>query len=69
MYSEFTSSYQTLAQASSKKNHLDTAFVYADSQGVLLLTDMVSDIDTQEDGVFAVSIGHDGWIQLVSTGE
>ena len=62
LFNQFTSSYQAYSQ--NNKSH--NPFVYVDTNGnVKLLTSVVEDDGTQ-DGIFAVSIAEDGWVEFLA---
>ncbi len=63
VFKDFSSCYQHFtSQASS--NH-SQPFVYVDSSGVKLVTNVVDELDTP-DGVFALAMAQDGWVQMLA---
>jgi hypothetical protein len=66
LFDEFSSSYQTYNPS---LDHLEKPFVYVDPLGnIKLLTNMVSDNESA-DGIFAVSIAEDGWMEYLALQE
>lgn len=62
LFDEFTSSYQSY-QTEKKPG---TPFVYVGDNGtVKLVTDVISD-DSEADGIFAVSVAEDGWVEFLA---
>ncbi len=59
----FISSYQSLKNLSSRRS--TEPFVYVDSQGVKLVTNMVGASATPG-GVFALSMAEDGWMEMLA---
>lgn len=65
MFNQFTSSYQ----AYTGKTPTDNPFVYVDTEGnVKLLTNVVED-DGNVEGIFAVSVAEDGWMEFLALQE
>jgi len=44
----------------------DQPFVYVDQAGVKLVTDVVSEQNSSVDGIFALSIAEDGWVEMLA---
>lgn len=61
----FLSTYQSLTPA-----HVPDAnsepFVYVDAAGVKLVTNVVDSGNAEEDGVFALSVAGDGWVEMLA---
>ena len=74
LFDEFSSSYQSYnssysTSGTSSENAEEKPFVYVDTEGnVKLLTDMVDD-DGSEEGIFAVSMAEDGWMEYLALQE
>jgi hypothetical protein len=70
LFDEFSSAYQSYNTTLSKVNHTETQpFVFVDTQGnIKLLTDMVDD-DGSDEGIFAVSMAEDGWMEYLALQE
>lgn len=67
-YQQFVSDYQSVSnQAQSKSSNMTTAFVYVDKEHVRLVTDVMDELS--DEGVFAVSIAEDGWMELLAVSE
>ena len=62
LFSDFSDSYQSF---SSPKKDQYAPFVYADQDGVRLLTNMVEE-NEEADGVFAVAVAQDGWVEMLA---
>src|SRR5665647_3943092 len=56
-YQHFTSHYST---------EINQPFVYVDASGVKLVTRVVDEMDTAPDGVFALSMARDGWMEMLA---
>ncbi len=66
LFDEFSSSYQTYNPS---LDHTDKPFVYVDPLGnIKLLTNMVTDNES-DDGIFAVSVAEDGWMEYLALQE
>ncbi len=64
----FLSTYQTLDH--SPINEAPTEpFVYVDSYGVKLVTNVVDSTHAEKDGVFALSVAEDGWVEMLAMEE
>lgn len=71
LFDDFSSSYQSYKSTYSSTSDTSEAkpFVYVDTQGnVKLLTDIVDD-DGFEEGIFAVSMAEDGWMEYLALQE
>jgi len=65
LFNEFSSTYQTY----SEDHETLTPFVYVDQEGnIKLLTNVVQD-DGNMDGIFAVSVAGDGWMEFLALQE
>ena len=65
MFNQFASTYQ----AYSAETPLEIPFVYIDTEGnVKLLTSVVED-DGKMEGIFAVSVAEDGWMEFLALQE
>ena len=63
-FKDFSATYQHFA---SEKNPLpDQAFVYVDAAGVKLVTSVVDEKHAASDGVFALSMAGDGWMEMLA---
>lgn len=61
----FLSSYQSLQHE--RPNHESNApFVYVDENGVKLVTNVVSEESDSENGIFALSMAEDGWMEMLA---
>lgn len=67
VFKDFTSCYQHFSSQESKTP--DQAFVYVDADGVKLLTGVADGIDTATDGIFALSLAEDGFVEMLSLHE
>lgn len=62
IFNQFSSNYQTYSQD-------QNPFVYVDQNGnIKLLTDVVND-NGSSNGIFAVSVAEDGWMEFLSLNE
>lgn len=65
MFNQFASTYQAYTEKISAEN----PFVYVDTEGnVKLLTNVVED-DGNMEGIFAVSVAEDGWMEFLALQE
>tara|TARA_Y100000780_G_scaffold232593_1_gene268231 strand:+ start:86942 stop:87169 length:228 start_codon:yes stop_codon:yes gene_type:complete len=63
LFQSFVSSYQNIPRSSYSS---DIPFVFVDTEGgVKLLTNVVEN-DDRNDGVFAVSMAEDGWMEFLA---
>lgn len=60
LYSHFSS------QTSQTSQNFDQPFVYVDADGVKLVTGIVGEENTATDGVFALSVAEDGWMEMLA---
>lgn len=67
VFKDFTSCYQHFT--SQKEKSPDQAFVYVDASGVKLLTSVVDDLSAMDDGIFALSLAQDGFVEMLSMHE
>ena len=67
VFKDFSSCYQHFT--SQKAKSPDEAFVYVDSCGVKLLTSVVDDMSATTDGIFALSLAQDGFVEMLSLHE
>lgn len=45
---------------------MDQPFVYVDSGGMRLVTNVVEESGIAPDGVFAISVAQDGWVEMLA---
>ena len=64
VFKDFSSCYQHFS--SQKSRNPDQPFVYVDASGVKLVTDVVDAEATANDGVFALSMAQDGYIEMLA---
>ncbi len=67
VFKDFSSCYSHFASQTSPLH--DQAFVYVDSSGVKLVTNVVDEMAEDSDGVFALSMSQEGWIEMLATHE
>lgn len=67
VFKDFSACYQHFAAQDSPNS--DQPFVYVDSDGVKLITDVVGDKAEWIDGVFALSVAGDGWVEMLAMNE
>ncbi len=63
VFKDFSSCYSHFSPSYS---HSDQPFVYVDQEGVKLVTDVVSEQNSSADGIFALSIAEDGWVEMLA---
>ncbi len=63
VFKDFSACYQHFSAQSSPQS--DQAFVYVDAQGMKVITNVVED-DHSADGVFALSVAQDGFVQMLA---
>ena len=65
VFKDFSSCY---SQFSSQSSHVpeQEPFVYVDESGVRLVTNVVSEENSASDGVFALSVAQDGWVEMLA---
>lgn len=64
----FLSTYQSLAHHTVPED-LTEPFVYVDAYGVKLVTNVVDGQKAEQEGVFALSIAEDGWVEMLAIQE
>lgn len=64
VFKDFSSCYQHFT--SQKTQNSDEAFVYVDASGVKLVTNVIDEQDSAPDGVFALSVAEDGWMEMLA---
>jgi len=64
VFKDFSSCYQHFTSQKSKSS--DQAFVYVDASGVKLLTSVVDDLSAATDGIFALSLAQDGFVEMLT---
>ena len=71
VFKDFSSCYQHFTSRSFSTAHPDpeSPFVYVDSDGVKLLTDVVDEKDKMNEGIFALSVAGDGLVEMLALGE
>jgi hypothetical protein len=67
VFKDFSSCYQHFT--SQKSKNPDQPFVYVDASGVKLITNVVDDMNSSEDGVFALSMAQDGFVEMLALHE
>ena len=67
VFKDFSSCYQHFT--SQKSKNPDQPFVYVDSFGMKLITNVVDDLEHAQDGVFALSMAQDGFVQMLTLHE
>lgn len=63
VFKDFSSCYQHFA---SQNQDISGPFVYVDSSGVKLVTSVVGDSKDVTDGIFALSVAEDGWVEMLA---
>ena len=64
VFKDFSSCYSHFS--SKKSRNSDQPFVYVDNDGVKLITGVVGEENTATDGVFALSMAQDGWVEMLA---
>jgi hypothetical protein len=64
VFKDFSACYQHFT--SQKSPSPDQPFVYVDASGVKLVTSIVDEKETAKDGVFALSMAGDGWMEMLA---
>lgn len=62
LFNQFTSNYQTFSNFDDSQK----PFVYVDQEGNIKLLTNVVESDLGSDGIFAVSIAQDGWMEFLA---
>ena len=63
VFKDFSACYQHFTSQSSKS---DEPFVYVNSDGIKLVTNVVEENGAAPDGVFALSVAQDGWVEMLA---
>ncbi len=64
VFKDFSSCYQHFSSQHSRDP--EQPFVYVDAQGVKLVTGVVDEKSSADDGVFALSVAGDGWVEMLA---
>lgn len=64
VFKDFSSCYQHFT--SQKTKSPEQPFVYVDASGVKLVTSVVDDDSVTEEGVFALAVAQDGFVEMLS---
>ncbi len=64
VFKDFSSCYSHFTSQASKNP--DEPFVYVDAAGVKLVTSVVEENGASSDGVFALSVAGDGWVEMLA---
>ena len=67
VFKDFSSCYSHFTSQSSTQ--IDSPFVYVDSSGVKLVTNVIGEMNEATDGIFALSMSQEGWIEMLATHE
>jgi hypothetical protein len=64
VFKDFSACYQHF----SSQNTLnpEQPFVYVDADGIKLVTGVVDALNSSNDGVFALSVAGDGWVEMLA---
>lgn len=65
VFKDFSSCYSQFSSQSSQVPE-QQPFVYVDEAGVKLVTNVVSEENSASDGVFALSVAQDGWVEMLA---
>lgn len=64
VFKDFSACYQHFSSQNSRNP--EQPFVYVDSDGVKLVTGVVDEQGSSTDGVFALSVAGDGWVEMLA---
>jgi hypothetical protein len=64
VFKDFSACYQHFSSQNSRNP--EQPFVYVDSEGVKLVTGVVDALGSSTDGVFALSVAGDGWVEMLA---
>ena len=64
VFKDFSSCYSHFSSKNS--NNLEQPFVYVDADGVKLVTGVVGEENSASEGVFALSMAEDGWVEMLA---
>jgi hypothetical protein len=64
VFKDFSSCYSHFSSQTSRNS--DQPFVYVDADGMKLVTGVVGEENTASDGVFALSMAQDGWVEMLA---
>jgi len=67
VFKDFSSCYQHFTSQNAKSPN--QPFVYVDSHGVKLITNVVDEESSADDGVFALSVANDGFVEMLTLQE
>lgn len=66
VFKDFSSCYQHFSTQNDQSSDSTRAFVYVDAFGVKLVTDVVNGESSENDGIFALSLAEDGWVEMLA---
>lgn len=66
VFSQFASNYQSFTSKSPESSAAANPYVYVDGNGFKLVADIVEDESSQTDGIFALSVAQDGWMEMLA---
>lgn len=66
VFKDFSSCYQQFSSQTLQTPENHQPFVYVDASGVKLVTDMIDGENEVSDGVFALSMAEDGWVEMLA---
>ena len=64
VFKDFSACYQHFSSQNSRNS--DQPFVYVDAAGVKYVTGVVDEMESGDDGVFALSVAGDGWVEMLA---
>ncbi|HXH31712.1 MAG TPA: hypothetical protein VNJ01_12935 [Bacteriovoracaceae bacterium] len=64
VFKTFSSGYHHLASLNIDRP--EEPFVYVDARGVKLVTNVMDELESSPDGVFALSMAQDGWVEMLA---
>jgi hypothetical protein len=64
----FLSGYQSLSDPQVPEAPAEP-FVYVDANGVKLVTNVVDSTNAENEGIFALSVAEDGWVEMLAMGD
>lgn len=67
VFKDFSSCYQHFS--SHQSPNPNEPFVYVDSEGIKLVTSIVDEMSMSSDGVFALSVAGDGFVEMLAMNE
>jgi hypothetical protein len=65
VFKDFSACYQHFSSQKTTRSP-EQPFVYVDGSGIKLVTNVVDEYGNSADGIFALSMAQDGWVEMLA---